>query len=71
MIFPNSILISLHSICDKTIAELHKIKALEKRREALILPDASVREVQKAKLNTQKSLEELQKIRTKKVVVRL
>jgi beta-lactamase regulating signal transducer with metallopeptidase domain len=62
---------SLHEVCDRNIAQLHKLKALEKRREALILPDESIKQVQKVKADAQKRLDELQKIRAKKVVVRL
>jgi hypothetical protein len=59
---------SVQEVCNKTMAQLHKIKAAEHRRQALIMPDESIKQVEKAKAAVQKRLDELQKLRVKKVV---
>ena len=63
---------SVQEVCNKLMIELNKINTCEsKERQAMLLPDASIHQIEKAKADVQKRMADLEKIRAKKVVVRL
>jgi bla regulator protein BlaR1 len=59
---------SIRAVCNEVTVQLNKLKVAVQQKQLTIIPDASVKQVEKVKADIQKQLDELKKLETKKVI---
>jgi PIN domain nuclease of toxin-antitoxin system len=62
---------SVQETCTKVATQLHRLNATQAQTQAMLIPDVSVQQIEKAKTDIQKQLDELKKLKATRKAVRL